>query len=191
MSSAEKNDAVSELPSREQAHDVFLYRALTAAGEWARFADPKALGVLVLLGVGSADLVKNSHRLVDAHLKSGSWATVATAAFWAAVVLGGATIFFVSFAVFPRLRHWPWKKLQDEGSLFYFGGVAQFESAEAYERAVKSKAPVELTSELAGQVWRLARIAKAKHDWTRHAYVCVLAFLLAWAVARIGLAYVG
>jgi hypothetical protein len=45
------------------SHKEFFEKALTAAGEWARFADPKALGVAVFLSFGANDLLRNARRL--------------------------------------------------------------------------------------------------------------------------------
>src|SRR5690349_25170330 len=45
----------------------FLERALAAASEWTRHADPKVLAVLILLGLGPKDLVDHSRRLLAPH----------------------------------------------------------------------------------------------------------------------------
>src|ERR1041384_2066327 len=57
----------NEAQHPEIEHAEFLQRALTSAGEWTRHADPKALAVLALLGLGVKDLVDHAQRFVRPH----------------------------------------------------------------------------------------------------------------------------
>src|SRR4051812_42184204 len=95
----------------------FLDQALDAAGQWARFADPKALGVLIILGVGLNDLLKHAGSIVSSHNIEGRHCEVlvstavqgcaqaaAVITFAIAGLLGAATILPVSGELFPRLR---------------------------------------------------------------------------------------
>jgi hypothetical protein len=53
-------------------HHAFLDKAYTAASDWARFADPKVLGVFVFLGLGAANLVARAAQLWGAG-DEGTW----------------------------------------------------------------------------------------------------------------------
>lgn len=156
------------------SHKEFFEKALTAAGEWTRFADPKALGVAVFLGFGATDLLKYIGQLYY-----GFWLTIVC--LLGALLLAVLTLFFVTRALFPRL--------EPEGprSLYYFGGIAQFEDPEEYERVVKEKTPQELESHIASQARNVAKVANAKHQRTQWAYRCLLEFLALWAVGRVAL----
>jgi len=81
---------------------------------------------------------------------------------------------------------------KEEGrrSLFYFNSIAEFENPAAYEKEVRSKTEWELEGEIASQAWEVAKVAADKHWWARFAYVCVILFLVCWAVARLGLSFV-
>jgi Family of unknown function (DUF5706) len=173
----------------DERREEFLQHALAAAGEWARFADPKALAVIVLLGLGLSDLLGYAKPLTEAHQQAGAWATIATAAFWVAVLAAVLTVCCVSLAVFPRLASDFLARHHGTTSLYYFGGIADYEDAEAYQRAVHAASRDDLQDEIARQAYEVAVIAKRKHAWTQRAYVAVLGFLGAWAVARIGLSF--
>lgn len=182
----------------------FLERALPAASEWTRHADPKILGVLVLLGLGSKDLIDHSGRLLAPHEPKASscdligvtghtcGGLVATSAWIGAALLAALVVVLVSHALFPRLKM---RGLltgdHEQGpitSRFYFGEVARYKSQDTYRTAVKAKKPHELLDDLAGQVYEISRIANDKHLATKRAYVLVLAFLAMWAIARVSLA---
>lgn len=184
----------------DHAHRDFLERALTSAGEWARFADPKALAVLVIMGLGLQDLVSRSHAFLlpanRAHDEcpvlsvDGQSCTqvVGTAGYCAAAAAAAAVlvVLLVTAAVFPRLRL---GRRKDAGpkSVFYFENVARHQSAAEYAAAVRSKSAEELETDLAGQVYAVSVVASRKHKYTTRAYLAVLAFLLFWVVARVAL----
>ena len=165
-----------------------MQRALTAAGEWTRFADPKALGVFVFLSLGVADLVKRATELLYAYKAQNFAGCLGIGSFFLACIFAVATVVLASVALFPRLE--PKRQRNERPSLFYFDGIAKFESPTAYEQAVKSKTEQELESEIASQAWEVARVASAKHRRTQLAYICVLAFLVCWVVARVGLSFI-
>lgn len=167
------------------SHKEFFEKALTAAGEWTRFADPKALGVAVFLSFGANDLLRNAERLYFGFSKNNSaleW--LLTVCFVGACLLAVLTVSAVSCALFPRL------KPKGPRSLFFFGGVAQFEGPEEYECEVREKTPQQLQSHIARQVWNVAKAADAKHWWTQWAYRFLLLFFACWVVARIALSFV-
>ena len=165
-----------------------MQKALTAAGEWTRFADPKALGVFVFLGLGVADLAKRASELLYAYKAQSFVGWLGTGGFFLACIFAIATVVLASVALFPRLE--PKRRRNEKPSLFYFDGIAKFESPTAYEQAVKSKTEQELESEIANQAWEVARIASTKHRRTQLAYIYVIAFLVGWVVARVGLSIV-
>lgn len=182
-------------------HRTFLEKALTSAAEWARFADPKALAVLVLLGLGLNDLIGRSQALLLPPDKSGASCdslsvagqscdqVIATASSCLAMAAAVVVVFLVTAAVFPRLRlHRPAKAETAALSLFYFEDVAKQDSADAYVTAVRSKTPEELESELGVQVFALSTVASRKHRYAMRAYIAVLVFLSLWVTARIFLA---
>jgi hypothetical protein len=164
----------------------FAEKALASGAEWARFADPKLFGVLVFLGLGVADLVEYAHRLWDAHNGPSAWGWLATVSFVIAAALAVLTVTCTTLGLFPRM-----KSAGTGRSLFYFGGIATFASPRDYEAAVRDRTPEELERELIDQAWEIARIARYKLDWARRGYLAVVAFLAAWAVARIALSFAG
>jgi hypothetical protein len=180
-------------------HRDFLESALSSAAEWTRFADPKALGVLVLLGLGLTDLLDHADRLIYPHDSPGSRCIVirhhscggigATCFFVLAALLAGLVVVTVTKALFSQLTM---KGLLGEErdltlpkSRYYFEQVRRYGSQEAYSQAVIAQTEYALLRDIAGQVWEVSRISHSKHLWTRRAYVCVLAFLFCWACARV------
>lgn len=182
----------------------FLERALVATSEWTRHADPKVLAVLVLLGLGSKDLIDHSGRLLAPHEPTATscdligvtghtcGGLVATSAWIGAGLLAALVVVLVSQALFPRLKMrglLPGDHAQGPiTSRFYFGEVAKYNSQDAYRTAVRAKKPHELLDDLAGQIYEVSKIANDKHLATKRAYVLVLAFLVMWAIARVSLA---
>lgn len=169
-----------------RTHAKFFEKALTAAGEWARFADPKLIGVLALLGLGLANIVSRAGQLWDAHEQGWVWGWLAAAAFLAAGVFATLTVIFASLGLFPRTK----RKHESEPSTFFFAGIASFETPEAYEKAVHAKSEEQLESDIAHQAWEVATVAARKHFWAKHSYRAVIAFLGAWVVARVALSFV-
>lgn len=162
--------------------------------------------MLVLLGLGTKDLVDHSGALAAPHEPPTSSCAlidvsghtcgglVATSAGLAAALLAVATVLCVSRALFPRLKMRGLLPGDHEkgpiNSRFYFGEVARFNSQEAYRASVKAQKPSELLDDLAGQVYEVSKVAADKHAATQRAYVAVLLFLVAWVVARVALASV-
>lgn len=177
------------LPPHSEAgtpHGKFFEKALTAAGEWARFADPKLFGVLVFLGLGVSDLVKRAGPLWHAHGDESCWGWVATISFTAACALAAVVVATASFGLFPRTE----RKAPQRPSLFFFAGIAEHDTPEAYERAVRGLNETEMESHVAHQAWEVSKVAQVKHQWAKVSYKAVLAFLTAWAIARTGLSFV-
>lgn len=171
-------------------HREFLEKALDAAAAWTRYGDPKALAVLVLLGLGLSDLLDKAGALTKALDGPLSWALFASLAFWLAVLLAFLAVVFVSLAVFPRIREGDLFALQRPDpkrklSLFYFGDVAESVSADAYFEKVIELDDDQITRQLSDQVWAVASIAKKKHVWTQRAYVVAVCFLVSWAASRL------
>jgi hypothetical protein len=173
-------------PEDELTTSKWLDKAYDKSSEWARFADPKALGVLVILGLGVADLLKRARPLVNATDKHDGLASLlATYSFWVACALACVVVVCVSLALFPRTKN-------PRPSLLYFDSIAAtYETGAAYAAAVRSKSHSELEDDLADQVWSVSVIASRKHWWVKWAYRSVLAFLAAWAASRVGLSFVG
>jgi hypothetical protein len=162
--------------------ELFIYRSLQASSEWSRFADPKLLGVIVLLGLGLNGLLGNAGALADAHRTGTVWGWMATLFLWIGLGLAAVTVLAVSMGLFPRL-----KSRGIEQSLFFFGGIAKYDTASQYEDAVRKLTEAGLQQELARQAWEVAVVAAVKHRWARRAYWCALLFLAAWAISMIGL----
>jgi len=166
------------------SHKEFFENALTAAGEWTRYADPKALGVAVFLSFGASDLIRQARRLffgfpILDFPEEGTWLEWwVSAAFLGACLFATLTLLFVSLALFPRLTP------KGPDSLFYFGSVAQRKNPREYEKQVRAKSPEELESQIASQAWNVARTADKKHRMTRWAYSFLIAFFICWVVAR-------
>jgi predicted permease len=154
-----------------------LEKVVDRFAEWVRFGDAKAGGVLVILGLGLADLLDHAARLTAAHDLHSKWGDLATVLFWTALILAGIAVVTVSRALFPRVK-------ATTDSEFFFGTVANYGSGGAYRDAVARLTPEQIEGQLAEQAWELARIADRKYRHTREAYFIALLFLLAWAIAR-------
>ena len=159
----------------------YLYRNEYNIGQWLQFADAKAGGVVIALSIVALDLFRHSSDFVHAHnLHHAFWGWLSLVLFVFAAVATALCVVGVARALFPRVR-------TSRPSLSFFGVVARFQSAEAYERAVTEKREVDLIENVATQVWNLACIADDKYRSLRHAYLGAMLFLISWACARIAL----
>src|SRR4051794_5292868 len=129
-------------------HRDFLERALVTAGEWTRYADPKALGVLVLLGLGVKDLIDHAGRFVHPHEPATAACGVldanghtcggiaSTALFFLACALAVVVVAFVTHALFSRLTLRGLLGREHDDALprsrFFFGEVSRYNTQEAY-----------------------------------------------------------
>lgn len=165
-------------------HNEFFEKALTAAGEWTRFADPKALGVAVFLSFGVNDLMRNASRLFFGFTENSGLEWLTTVCFIGACLLGLSTVVCISLALFPRLEP------KGPNSLLFFGDIAQFNDPEEYECEVRDKTSQELDSRIASQAWDVAKTAATKHWWTQMAYLSLLVFLFFWVIGRVALSFV-
>jgi hypothetical protein len=148
---------------------------------WITHQDTKAAFALVILGIGSADLLDHAARLSDAHQNPSRWGSVATVAFWLAVAAGASAIALAWLTVIPRVRS------ASGSSVYFFGTVASYRTAREYEAAVERLTDDERKMALAEQVWELAKHAATKARYARLAYVAVFVFLLLWGAARVSL----
>lgn len=187
-------------------HRDFLERALTAAGEWSRYADPKLLAVLVLLGLGVKDLLDNARRFLHPHepetaacglvgAEGHSCAgLVATTGFVVAAALAVVVVLLLTHGLFPRTKlRGLLKGDEDDGpikSRFFFGEVARYGSQKAYIGAVRALSEQKLLDDFASQVYEVSKTAAIKHRAAQRAFAVVLAFLTTWALARIALSAV-
>jgi hypothetical protein len=158
----------------------FLYRAIERFADWIKFQDTKAGATLVILAVGTGDLITNASRLAHAHQFSNP-GVLATFAFWAAALFASMTLIFVALTLLPKV------KAKTRPSLYFFGSVASFDSADEFAAQVRTLKSHDLISHLSAQAWELARIANRKALFVRIATFAVAAFLLAWAVGRLAL----
>jgi len=158
-----------------------LERTVERFAGWVQFGDAKAAGVLVLLGVGLADLLTHADPLLHAHRLHSNWGDVATVAFIAALALAVLVVIEVSRALFPRVK-------ATAHSAFFFGSASGYPTGSAYTASFLDLTAKDVADQLGEQAWELARIASRKFEHTRHAYWLVLAFLTVWAVARSTLA---
>jgi hypothetical protein len=154
-----------------------LERTVERFAGWVQFGDAKAGGVLVLLGIGLADLLTHADPLLHAHRLHSKWGDVATITFIAALALAVVVVIKVSRALFPRVK-------ATTHSAFFFGSASNYPTGAAYTAAFLALTANEVAEQLGEQAWELARIANGKFAHTRHAYWLVVAFLSAWAVAR-------
>lgn len=167
------------------SHTAFFDKTLATASEWTRFADPKLIGVLALLGLGLANIVSRAGALWDAHDEGWVWGWLAAGSFIGAGLFAALTVVFASLGLFPRTK----RLHSGEPSLLFFAGVASFKTPNDYEQAVRGKSDDELESELAHQAWEVASVATKKHFWAKWAYRAVVLFLIAWVVARVALSF--
>ena len=158
----------------------FLYRASETFERAVQFADAKAGGVVLILGIGILDLFRHVRDFLDARDVSAGWGWLATIACLIAIVAALATVLQVGRALFPRSR-------PGLGSLFFFGVVASYPSPKEYGEKVWFSRERELFDAMAIQAWNLAGIAGEKYRHLRLAYTAALAFASFWAVARLGL----
>ena len=165
------------------SHKEFFEKALTAAGEWTRYADPKVIGVAAFLSFGVTDLLSNAEQLYYGLSDNSRLEWLTTVCFLGGCLFAALSVLSITLALFPRL------KPKGPRSLYYFGGIAEFNDPNEYEQVVRQQTPQELESHIAGQAWNVAKLAYTKHRWTRLAYVCLLVFLTFWAVARVALSF--
>jgi hypothetical protein len=99
-------------------------------------------------------------------------------------------VLFATFVLFPKLQPGGKKPPERQGSLFYFGDVARFDTAKAYADEVRKRSGDELLDDLAGQVWAVAEVAANKHYWAQRSYLTAVVFLACWALARVALSFV-
>jgi hypothetical protein len=158
----------------------FLYRASETFERAVQFADAKAGGVVLILGIGILDLFRHVREFFDARDLSAGWGWLATIACVGAIVAALATVLQVGRSLFPRSR-------PGLGSLFFFGVAASFPSPREYGDKVWSSRERDLFNTMAIQAWNLAGIAGEKYRHLRRAYLVALTFATFWAVARLGL----
>lgn len=160
--------------------------------------------MLVLLGLGVADLVDHAGRLLHPHDPATAKCSVvsvtghtcagigATASFVVACVLAAFVVGFVTRALFSRmtlsglLGHE--KRQEGIKSRFFFAEVRRYGSQEAYAQAVLAAKSPELLRDVAGQVYEVSKVCHIKHLASQRAFALALLFLVAWAAARILLA---
>ena len=158
----------------------FLYRATEGFERAVQFADAKAGGVVLILGIGILDLFRHVRDFLDARDLSAAYGWLSTVSAVLAIVSGLITVGQVGRALFPRKR--PGLR-----SLFFFGVAASFPGPKEYGDAVWFARERELFQSMATQAWNLAGIAGEKYRHLRLAYTAALAFAVFWAVARLGL----
>lgn len=73
-------------------------------GGWVQYGDTKAGAVLVVFGLGLADLLGVAHDLINAHRLQSDWGWVATGAFWGTLAAAALAVAFLGAAVFQTLR---------------------------------------------------------------------------------------
>jgi hypothetical protein len=160
----------------------FLGQTLDRFQQWIQLADAKAGFVLVVLGLGAADLVDRARALSDAHNLASNWGTAATWLFWMACIAAAATVSSVSITLFPRVK-------AQSRSLAFFGDVAQFKTSEEYGQEVEGLTRKRVDEAVGSQVWQLARIATTKYRWLRRSYVWVILFMVLLFSARLSFAW--
>ena len=186
------------------SHPEFLQSALGAAGEWTRYADPKALGVLVLLGLGLTDLTSQAGRFVHPHQSNKAVCGLvdshghtcaglaATGSFFLAGALAAVIVIFVTLALFSRMTLRGILGVDhDESqpkSRYFFAEVCRYGSEGDYATAVLAQTEDALLREMAGQVYQVSVVCEKKHKATQRAYVLTVLFLIVWAAGRILLA---
>jgi hypothetical protein len=158
----------------------FLYRAADNFTQSVQFADAKAGGVVLILSIGILDLFKNIRQFLDARDISAVWGWLATISSVIATIFAIMTVIQIARTLFPRRR-------PGLASLFFFGVVAGYPAANAYEDAVWRASERELFRSMASTCWNLAGIAGEKYKHLRMAYAFALLFAVFWAVARLGL----
>lgn len=158
----------------------FLFRVVESFERSIQFADAKSGGVVLILGIGIADLFRHVRDFLDAREISAGWGWLATVSCLFAVCAGLLTVAQIGRALFPRKR--PGLR-----SLFFWGVVSTFPSPKEYGDAVWFARERDLVSSMSTQAWNLAGIAVEKYGHLRTAYGAALAFACFWAVARLGL----
>jgi hypothetical protein len=165
----------------EDAYREFFDKALSDAGLWARYGDPKALAALAVLGLGLSNLLSVAAELIRAHDEGSVTGWIASVAFWLSLVCVSLTVLNVARSLFPRVR----PVSHSDTPLYFFADIASFDVPQDYEAAVRSRTASQLQSEIAAQAWEVGRIATIKHRYAGAALRWVLAFLACWAAARL------
>jgi hypothetical protein len=166
----------------DEAAASFFDSAVERFGGWVQYGDTKAGAVLVVLGLGLADLVDAAPDLIHAHRLASSWGDVATGTFVSALAAAALAAVFLGAGVFPHApAHDP-----SNDSLLYFRDVA-FRTAGEYEREVVNMTLAELNHHRAVEAHGLAIIAGKKANRTRWAFLFAGLFLFFWPLARVAL----
>jgi Family of unknown function (DUF5706) len=167
----------------------FLYRSIERYSDWIKYEDAKAGAVLVVLAIGSTDLLTHAKFLERAHHLSGI-GLAATILFWVAVALAAVTVFCVGATVLPYVG----KSKRQAKSLYFFEYVASNYKDGATEARFEThvgalSTDAALMKQLAPEARVLAVITAKKVKLVQWAMLAVLGFIAAWAVARILLHY--
>jgi hypothetical protein len=147
----------------------FLENNLERQLHWIGAADSKAVFVFTLntamLGLLAAVAPASPER----------W-TIAPAIFASfSVVLGLASLLFISFSAFPRTEG-------TKGSLIYFGGIAQ-RNLDQFKKATSGLTQDAYTDDLMSQCYRNAEIATRKFTWVQRALLCLYLSVIPWGLA--------
>jgi len=182
---AELEPLAAERPEPPTVQDIspqldFLYRASENFERAVQFADAKAGGVVLILGIGILDLFRHVRNFLDARDASAAYGWLSTVACLVAIAAGLLTVLQVGRALFPRRR--PGLR-----SLFFFGVAASYPTPQEYADAVWFSRERDLFRSMATQAWNLAGIAGDKYRHLRLAYASALVFAAFWALARLGL----
>jgi hypothetical protein len=159
-------------------------KSLDRFGGWVQFEDAKGSLVLVLLGLGLVDLLGVASRAIHAHKLKSGWGDIASGAFWVAIAGAAIAVALVILAIKPRAK-------ASRGSIFFFGTVDTYDSAESYQREVQRLTQEERTAEMASQTWQLAKVTAMKVRLLGWSYWAVTLFLAAWAISRLTLGLAG
>lgn len=147
---------MKKLSDKSSYLDVLLEEAREEVG----YADHKASLILAALGIGFS--------VVLGGLFASDWDPTKLSGFvetlwWVATGVAVYAVFAAASAVWPRLGD---SSRRDE--LYYWGQVAQYDTADAFAKAVDGLSP-DPEKRTADQVWQLSGIVKTKYDWIRHA----------------------
>ena len=175
---------------------------------WVQYGDTKVGFVLVVLGLGLANLADASGSLIDSDTSS-RWGLVARGSYWLALTSAALAVFYLGATVLPYAprpdgdgkQRLPWPragslwfrfgqgdKVNYKESPYYFRDVASRESADVFHKVVSTLSSERLIRDEAFEVYGLAKIAEMKVACTKWALLYSACFLLLWLIAKAALA---
>lgn len=152
---------------------------LAEARNEVAYADQKASMVLAALGVGFGAALGG---LFASDWSPDELPALGECAWWFGVLLAAASVFFASWAVWPRTHI-----DQHETAIYYWGHVARYKTLAELDEALASTT-LNQDDRTRHQMWELCRIVRRKYELVRRAFISAGLAVLSFGI--VGLAVI-